>query len=51
MDWETLSSPRLTGWRPIRRFLRPQCVPGEFLDQLRTVEHLLPEWKVVHHSN
>src|SRR5215510_2946651 len=46
-----LSSPRLTGWRPIRRFFRPQCVPGEFLDQLRTVEHLLPEWKVVHHSN
>ena len=26
-------------------------VPAEFLDQLRTIEHLLPAWKVVHHSN
>jgi len=26
-------------------------VPVEFLDQLRTIEHLFPEWKGVHHSN
>src|ERR1700675_810515 len=26
-------------------------VPVEFLDQLRTIEHLFPEWNVVHHSN
>ena len=26
-------------------------VPVEFLDQLRTIEHLFPEWKVVRHSN
>jgi hypothetical protein len=26
-------------------------VPVEFLDQLRTIEHLFPEWKGVHHSH
>ena len=26
-------------------------VPVEFLDQLRTIEHLFPEWNGVHHSN
>ena len=26
-------------------------VPVEFLDQLHTIEHLFPEWNVVHHSN
>ncbi len=26
-------------------------VPGEFLDQLRTIEHLFPAWNGVHHSN
>jgi len=26
-------------------------VPIEFLDQLRTIEPLFPEWNVVHHSN
>ena len=26
-------------------------VPVEFLDQLRTIEHLFLEWNGVHHSN
>ena len=26
-------------------------VPAEFLDQLPTIEHLFPQWDVVHHSN
>ena len=26
-------------------------VPVAFLDQLRTIEHLFPEWNVVHHSS
>jgi len=26
-------------------------VPVEFLDQLRTIEHLFPEWNGVHHSS
>ena len=26
-------------------------VPGEFLDQLHTIEHLFLEGNVVHHSN
>jgi hypothetical protein len=26
-------------------------VPVEFRDQLYTVEHLFPEWQIVHHSN
>ena len=26
-------------------------VPVEFLDQLRTIEHLFPGWDRVHHSN
>jgi hypothetical protein len=26
-------------------------VPVEFLDQLRTIEYLFPEWNGVHHSN
>ena len=25
--------------------------PLQFLDQLRTIEHLFPEWNGVHHSN
>src|SRR5262249_40842926 len=26
-------------------------VPVEFLDQLHTIEHLFPQWEIVHHSN
>src|ERR1700752_1799103 len=56
-------SPRL--WRPVTpataagltdhvwttEELLAYRVPVEFLDQLRTIEHLFPEWNGVHHSN
>jgi hypothetical protein len=58
-----VGSPRI--WRPVTpamaagltdhiwttEELLAYRVTVEFLDQLRTIEHLFPAWKVVHHSN
>jgi hypothetical protein len=58
-----VGSPRI--WRPVTpamaagltdhvwttEELLAYRVPVEFLDHLRTIEHLFPAWQVVHHSN